>query len=129
LLLNPRCAQIYFVCLFANGKVRGALSADYRTDFSILKERYAARQLSISPQQIFFFFLVGRNSASFASARPRKSFAARRFVSRGEAKLPEFRLGGVTNFVSGGRNSSWSAISFPPDVADVQNSPHILLDI
>ena len=43
-----------------------------------------------------FLFVVRRNSASFASRGARKSFAARQFVNRGGAKLPEFRLGGVT---------------------------------
>jgi hypothetical protein len=42
----------------------------------------------------FFFFLVVRNSANFAPARPRKSFAGCRFVRLGGAKLTEFRPGG-----------------------------------
>jgi hypothetical protein len=49
----------------------------------------------------FFLFLVRRNSASFASPHPRKSFAAHRLALGGEAKLSEFRLGGVTKLFLG----------------------------
>ena len=49
----------------------------------------------------FFFFLVRRNSANFASARLRKSFAGCRLVCGGEAKLSEFRLGGCAKFSPG----------------------------
>jgi hypothetical protein len=45
---------------------------------------------------IFFFFLVRRNLANFASACFCKLFSAQRLVSGSEAKLSEFRLGGVT---------------------------------
>jgi hypothetical protein len=54
------------------------------------------------PTEIFFFFLVGRNSVNFAPARPRKSFAARRLVRGGGAKLPRFRPGGGAKSSPGG---------------------------
>jgi hypothetical protein len=54
-----------------------------------------------SPQRNFFFFLVRRNSANFASARSRKSFADGWLACGGEAKLSEFRLGGATKIVPG----------------------------
>jgi hypothetical protein len=44
---------------------------------------------------------VRRNSANFAPARCRKSFADWQLAHGGEAKLSEFRLGGVTKFSPG----------------------------
>jgi hypothetical protein len=44
----------------------------------------------------FFLFLVRRNSANFASARFGKWFGCLGFGCGSEAKLSEFRLGGVT---------------------------------
>jgi hypothetical protein len=52
--------------------------------------------------EIFFFFLVGRNSANFAPACPRKSFVARRLARGSAAKLSEFRPGGGAKIVRGG---------------------------
>src|SRR5688572_8801484 len=49
-----------------------------------------------SPQRNFFFFLVRRNSANFASRACCKSFAGWRLESGSGAKLSEFRLGVVT---------------------------------
>ena len=54
------------------------------------------------PSEIFFFVLVGRYSANFAPARPRKSFAARRLGHGSEAKLTEFRPGGGAKLSAGG---------------------------
>jgi hypothetical protein len=50
----------------------------------------------------FFLFFVRRNSANFASARLRKSFAAHWLACGSEAKLSEFRLGGVAKLSPGG---------------------------
>jgi hypothetical protein len=81
------------------------------------------RRRLIFASTIFFFFLVGRNSPSFAPPCPRKSFVARQFVCRGGAKLPEFRPGGRAKLPPGGakfvRRFAVASV--------VQNSPHILL--
>jgi hypothetical protein len=74
---------------------------------------------------IFFFFLVGRNSANFASARPRKLFAGYRLVSGSGAKLSEFRLGGCAKLVPGG---ALFGQTLQGATSDVQNCPHIQLD-
>src|SRR5687768_12557969 len=79
-----------------------------------------------SPQQNFFFFLVGRNSAGFAPARSRKSFPGSELARGGGAKLTEFRPGGGTKLSSGGAKF---VRHFEAGVSDVQNSPHLFLDI
>jgi hypothetical protein len=63
------------------------------------------------PQQIFFFFQVGRYSANFASRAGSKSLAAQRFVCAGGAKLSEFRPGGGAKSFLGRALFVWSARS------------------
>ena len=53
-------------------------------------------RLMVSPHQKVFLFVVRRNSANFASPGCCKSFAGWRLACGGDAKLSEFRLGGVT---------------------------------
>jgi hypothetical protein len=64
----------------------------------------------------FFLFLVRRFSLCFASARERKSLADCNFVGKGEAKLPQFRLGGGTKVR---RKPGVSHLQ----ASDAQNSP------
>ena len=85
------------------------------------------------PTKNFFFFLVGRNSASFAPARLRKSFASWQLLCGGGAKRTRFRPGGGTKLSPGWAKLDCTAISdFGFRVAqplrfaalsDVQNSP------
>jgi hypothetical protein len=60
----------------------------------------------------FFFFLVGRNSVTFAPPCPRKSFAAYRLGRGSGAKWSEFRPGGAAKFVSG--EAKFVAVSHQP---------------
>jgi hypothetical protein len=64
-------------------------------------EWFRAHGIVFCLTEIFFFFLVGRNSANFASARRCKLAARCRLACGGEAKLAEFRLGGRAKIAPG----------------------------
>jgi hypothetical protein len=53
-----------------------------------------AASIDFCTTEIFFFFVVGRNSVSFAPRAGCKSFVALWLAHRGGAKLAEFRPGG-----------------------------------
>ena len=104
------------------------------------RKRFGVRFLTFASLN-FFLFVARRNSATFASPCPRKSFADLRLMRGGGAKLREFRLGGRQNSSQVRRNSFLAApyrqsmdcaLSDEPILRkwpDVQNSPHLLLDI
>jgi hypothetical protein len=73
-----------------------------------------------------FLFSVGRNSTNFAPPRPRKSFTAYRLVRGSGAKLTEFRPGRGAKLLPGGAKF---VRHFEAGASDVQNSPHVLLNI
>jgi hypothetical protein len=58
-------------------------------------------------REIFFLFLVGRNSANFAPRGERKLFAGWRLARGGGAKLSEFRPGGGAKLFPGGAKFVW----------------------
>ena len=78
---------------------------------SCLDERGVAsgQSFDFRSTKFFFFFLVGRNSASFAPPARCKSFEHSQMECGSGAKLTEFRPGGGTKPPQVGRN--WSGTS------------------
>jgi hypothetical protein len=66
-----------------------------------MRDAVSGQAVDFCPSEIFFFFLVGRNSVNFAPRGARKSFAGCPLASGGGAKLSEFRPGGATKIVPG----------------------------